>query len=134
MQLRDSKRDTAGMANHMLSVGRTLWKWAGPLGIVDGNPFLGVADLETDDAGHIPWPRWASDHVLQTAPPDLVRLVRLGLATCQRESDLIRMGPEHREGLGICRARWSSYMRFRDQMEVAAVGRERLKLVKGTGP
>jgi len=104
MQLRDSKKDTPGMANHMLSVGRTLWKWAGPLGIVEGNPFLGVADLETDDTGHIPWPSWASDHVLQTAPPDLVRLVRLGLATCQRESDLIRMGPEHREGPGIwCR-------------------------------
>ena len=25
--LRDSMADTAGMANHMLSVGRTLWKW-----------------------------------------------------------------------------------------------------------
>lgn len=104
MALRDSKKDTPGMANHMLSVGRTLWRWARPLGLINSNPFNGVADLETDDSGHIPWPAWASDYVCRTAPADLVRLVRLGLATCQRESDLIRMGPEHREGHGIwCR-------------------------------
>lgn len=104
MTLRDSMAATPGMANHMLSVGRTLWGWAAPLSIVDGNPFAGIADLETGDNGHIPWPAWCSDYVCKTAPVDLVRMIRLGLATCQRESDLIRMGPGHREGPGVwCR-------------------------------
>jgi integrase len=29
-------------------------------------------------------------------------MVRLGIMTCQRGSDLIRMGPEHRDRNGIC--------------------------------
>ena len=54
--------------------------------------------------GHIPWPTWVVDYVRDHAPPDLVRLERLGIMTCQRESDLIRMGPEHHDKLGIwCR-------------------------------
>jgi hypothetical protein len=36
--------------------------------------------------------------------------------------------------IGMSRQMVERYMRFRDQMEVAAVGRERLKLVVGTGP
>jgi hypothetical protein len=101
--LRDNMADTAGMANHMLSVGRTLWKWGGSIG-VNSNPFLGVANLDSSDVGHIPWPSWAVELVCKTAWVDLVRMVRLGLATCQRESDLIRMGPAHRERHGLwCR-------------------------------
>ena len=33
--------------------------------------------------------------------PDLVRIERLGIMTCQRGSDLIRMGPKFRDGNGI---------------------------------
>jgi integrase len=37
-------------------------------------------------------------------PTDLARMVRLGIMVCQRESDLIRMGPGHREKTGVwCR-------------------------------
>jgi hypothetical protein len=44
------------------------------------------------------------EEVCKSASPDLVRMVRLGLMTCQRESDLIRMGPAQREKQGIwCR-------------------------------
>jgi len=50
--LRDSMADTAGMANHMLSVGRTLWKWGRAIG-VQSNPFIGVANLDVGDVGHI---------------------------------------------------------------------------------
>jgi hypothetical protein len=46
--------------------------------------------------GTIPWPNWAVTHVLEHAPEDLARMVRLGLATAQRESDLVRLGPQHR--------------------------------------
>jgi hypothetical protein len=103
MALRDSMVDTPGMANHMLSVGRTLWKWGGSIG-AQSNPFIGVANLDVGDVGHIPWPEWNVELVCKTAWPDLVRMVRLGLATCQRESDLIRMGPGQREREGLwCR-------------------------------
>ena len=57
MALRDSMVDTPGMANHMLSVGRTLWKWGRSIG-VQSNPFIGVANLDVGDVGHIPWPEW----------------------------------------------------------------------------
>lgn len=101
---RDSLKDTPGMANQMLSVGRTLYAWAMPLGHAKANPFDAVGDLDMPDRGHVPWPRWAIDHFVAHAWPDLVRLCRLGLMTCQRESDLIRMGPVHRENRGIwCR-------------------------------
>ena len=63
-----------------------------------------MKDLELLDRGHVPWPTWVIEHVRAHAPPDLVRMARLGVMTCQRESDLIRMGPEHRERTGIwCR-------------------------------
>ena len=93
------------MANHMLSVGRTLWNWGRSIG-VQSNPFLFIANLDVGDVGHIPWPAWAIELVCKTAWPDLVRMVRLGLATCQRESDLIRMGPAQRDRHGLwCRAK-----------------------------
>ena len=44
------------------------------------------------------------EYVRTHAWPDLARMVRLGIMTCQRGSDVIRMGPEHRDGNGIwCR-------------------------------
>jgi hypothetical protein len=101
--LRDSMAETPGTANHMLSVGRTLWNWGRSIG-VQANPFLSVANLDVGDVGHIPWAAWMVELVCKTAWPDLVRMVRLGLATCQRESDLIRMGPAQRERHGLwCR-------------------------------
>jgi hypothetical protein len=85
------------MANQMLSVGRTLYSWAIPYGFVANNPFEHVGPLEMPDRGHVPWPRWTVDEALAAVPEDLRRMVRLGLATCQRESDLIGIGPIHRE-------------------------------------
>jgi hypothetical protein len=103
---RDALKTTLGMANHMLSCGRTLWNWAIPLDMAENNPFERVKPFEVLDRGHVPWPQWVTDYVITHASPDLVRLARLGIMTCQRESDLIRMGPEHRERNGIwCRPR-----------------------------
>jgi hypothetical protein len=101
---RDRLSDTPGMANQMLSVGRTLYAWAIPLGFVNNNPFEKVGPFEIPDRGHVPWPEWTLEDVLASVPEDLRRMVRLGVMTCQRESDLIRMGPMQREGTGIwCR-------------------------------
>ena len=92
------------MANHMLACGRTLWNWAIPLDFADANPFERIKPFETPDRGHVPWPQWVTDYIIMHATPDLVRLTRLGIMTCQRESDLIRLGPGHRERAGIwCR-------------------------------
>jgi integrase len=92
------------MANQMLSVGGTIWDWGIPLGIVKTNPFEKVRDLEIPDRGHVPWPAWVVEYFRLHAPPDLVRMSRLGVMTCQRVSDMVRMGPEHREGHAIwCR-------------------------------
>jgi integrase len=101
---RDALRDTPGMANQMLAVGRSLWAWGIPQNYAEHNPFERVKDLAIPDRGHVPWPRWVIDEVLANAPGDVVRTVRLGTMTCQRESDLIRLGPGHRERAGIwCR-------------------------------
>jgi hypothetical protein len=97
---RDAMKDRPVMANQMLSVGRTIWDWAIPLDLAKANPFDKVKDLDIPDRGHVPWPSWVIDYVRSQAWPDLVRMERLGIMTCQRGSDLIRMGPEHRDGNG----------------------------------
>jgi hypothetical protein len=96
---RDGLSDTPGMANQMLSVGRTLYAWAIPLGLVNSNPFESVKPLETVDRGHVPWPDWIVEEVLRTSWEDRQRMVRLGIMTCQRESDLVRLGPMHCESV-----------------------------------
>lgn len=101
---RDAMKATPVMANQMLAVGRTIWDWAIPIDLAKANPFDKVKDLDVPDRGHVPWPAWVVDYVRAQASPDLVRMVRLGVMTCQRGSDMIRMGPEHRERNGIwCR-------------------------------
>jgi integrase len=101
---RDVMKETAVMANQMLSVGRTIWDWAIPLDLAKFNPFDKVRDFDIPDRGHVPWPSWVIDYVRTHAWPDLVRMMRLGVMTCQRGSDLIRMGPEHRDRNGLwCR-------------------------------
>ncbi|WP_079601852.1 hypothetical protein [Bradyrhizobium erythrophlei] len=103
--LRDAMKETPVMANQMLSVGGTIWDWGIPLGIVKLNPFEKIKDLEIPDRGHVPWPSWVVEYFRLHATPDLVRMMRLGIMTCQRVSDMVRMGPEHRDdGNGIwCR-------------------------------
>lgn len=101
---RDGLRDTPVMANQMLAVGRTIWDWGIPLGFGEINPFDKVKDLDIPDRGHVPWPAWVIEFVCANAWPDLVRMVKLGKMTSQRGSDMIRMGPEHREHVGVwCR-------------------------------
>jgi hypothetical protein len=76
---RDSMKDTPVMANQMLSVSRTIWDWAIPLGLAQANPFDKLRDFDIPDRGHVPWPAWVVDYVRQHAWPDLVRMERLGI-------------------------------------------------------
>ncbi|GEM_PF-1699360 len=105
---RDALKETPGMANQLVAVGRILYDWAIPLGMKPGrdqsNPFDKVSPLDLLDRGYIPWPQWVLDYVEQNAWNDLKRMARLGVMTCQRESDLVRMGKKFREGRGLwCR-------------------------------
>ena len=70
---RDALKDTPGMANHILSVGRTLYAWAIPLGLASGNPFEPVAPFDAEDRGHVPGPYWVVERD--------GREVRLGTST-----------------------------------------------------
>ena len=88
---RDAMKDTPVMANQMLSVGRTIWDWAIPLDLAKSNPFDKVKDFDIPDRGHVPWPAWVVAYVREKAWLDLVRMEKLGVMTCQRGSDLIRM-------------------------------------------
>jgi hypothetical protein len=81
---RDAMKATPGMANAMLSVGRTLYKWGMALELTSSNPFSPVSKIEVPDNGYVPWPKFVTDYVLEKAPPDLVR-----------------MGPIHRDKNGI---------------------------------
>jgi hypothetical protein len=58
---RDAMKETAVMANQMLSVGRTIWDWAIPLDLAKFNPFDKVRDFDIPDRGHVPWPSWVID-------------------------------------------------------------------------
>ena len=93
-----------GSRGNATRVGAGLPRPAIPIGLASSNPFEPVAPFDTEDRGHVPWPYWVVEYVRDHASPDLVRMGRLGIATCQRISDLIRLGPIHRERTGIwCR-------------------------------
>jgi integrase len=93
----DGKPDAVGRP-HYLGLGDS----AGPRQIQSIRQGERLFDIP--DRGHVPWPSWVIDHVGTHAWPDLVRMMRLGVMTCQRGSDLIRMGPEHRDRNGLwCR-------------------------------
>ncbi|MGC2781116.1 MAG: hypothetical protein WA418_36310 [Bradyrhizobium sp.] len=119
---RDAMKATPVMANQMLSVGRTIFDWAIPLGLAEANPFEKVRDFDIPDRGHVPWPDWIVDYVRAHAWPDLVRMTRLGIMTCQRGSDLIRMGPEHRDRNGLwCRPKKTRKRRRAFHIPLAAI-------------
>ena len=48
---RDAMKETPVMANQMLSVGRTIWDWAIPLGLAVANPFDKVKDFDIPHNG-----------------------------------------------------------------------------------
>jgi hypothetical protein len=64
---RDAMKDTPVMANQMLSVGRTIWDFAIPLGLAKANPFEKVKDFDVPDRGHVPWPAWVIAYVREKA-------------------------------------------------------------------
>lgn len=101
LALRDSMASSPGAANYLLTIGRVLFQWGIPRELAEINPFRDVKDLVLADDGYWPWPDWALTEIYERAPPDLYRFFRLALATGQRESDVVRMGPANLEGRGL---------------------------------
>ena len=75
---------------------RTIWDWATQLALTEANPFDKVRNFDIPHRGRVPWLAMAIAYVQAHAPADLVPMLRLGIMTCQRGCDMIRMGPEHR--------------------------------------
>jgi integrase len=98
---RDEMSETPFAANSFLAVGVTLFQWGVPREFADVNPFREIERIDTSDAGHIPWPRWAWEFCVKHAPEDLARFTYVALHTGQRESDVLRMGPPDRNGAGL---------------------------------
>ena len=101
LALRDSLADSPGSANHLISVGKTLFKWGVPRKFATANPFREIEPIAVEDDGHWPWPACARDHVAKHAPQDLARFVYLAVQTGQRESDVVRFGLEAIDGRGL---------------------------------
>ncbi len=101
LALRDTLAESPGSANHMISIGKMLWRWGIPRGHAEINPFREIDALDAEDEGHRPWPDWAFEFVEQHAYPDLARFVYLALQVGQRESDVVRLGAGAMDGGGL---------------------------------
>ena len=101
IQLRDAKVDTPVAANHLLSVLKTLINWGIPREFSETNPCVYVPKLEIDAQGARPWPSWAYELIEKHARDDIRRAVLLARYTGQRQSDVLRMGPDDVEDGGL---------------------------------
>ena len=101
LQLRDKWANTPVAANHLLSVLKTLINWGIPREFSETNPCAHVPRLETDEQGARPWPSWAYTLIEDLASDDIRRAVLLARYTGQRQSDVLRMRPEHVEDDGL---------------------------------
>jgi hypothetical protein len=104
------------MANQMLSVGRTIWDWAIPLGLAVVNPFDKVKDFDIPDRmcpGRRGW------SIMSERTPGPTWCAWSGLAYDGR--DLIRMCPGHRDHNGLwCRPKKTSKRRRAFHIPLAA--------------
>jgi integrase len=92
-QMRDAMMATPHAANHMLSILRTLLKFAVQRNYRTDNPAIGLARLLVEDNGARPWPQEGYQFVISRSPLLLQRAAFLGRATGQRAGDLVRMRP-----------------------------------------
>lgn len=102
-QWRDSLQATPVLANHLLSIMRTLLEFAVERGYREDNPGIGVRPLKSEVNGAKPWPEEGWEYVGKYAPADIRRMAMLGRASGQRISDLVRMRPadRHLDGINV---------------------------------
>ena len=100
--LQDALAATPAMANKMLTVLKVLIEWAVRRGYREDNPVINVRPFKAPvDSGTKPWPEDAFAYIMKYAPEHVRRLVYLGRATGQRQSDLLKMAPAHLVDDGI---------------------------------
>jgi integrase len=101
IELRDAWTHAPVAANHLLSVLKTVIGWGIPREFSETNPCVHVPKLDVDDGGARPWPAWAYELIEKHGREDMRRAVALARHTGQRQSDVLRMAPEHVEDGGI---------------------------------
>lgn len=100
--LRDQFGDRPQTGNLTLSVVQEFFRFCAERGLCQSNPAREVRRLEVDlDAGAKPIPEAIYQHIIRTAPGPIARYFRLGRATGQRISDVLKMRPAHLDGAGI---------------------------------
>jgi integrase len=99
IHLRDKWVDTPVAANMLVGVLRLLIGWGIPREFSDSNPCIHVPRLETKPEGASPWPAWGYKLIEECGREDIRRAVLPGAG--QRQSDVLRMRPEHVEDGGI---------------------------------
>jgi integrase len=72
-----------------------------PREFCESNPCIYVPKLETEEEGARPWPLWAYKLIEEHAREDMRRAVILARYTGQRQSGVLRMGPDDMEDGGI---------------------------------
>ena len=100
--LRDQYASTPVVANHMVTILRSLLAWGIRRGYHDRNPAIDVTPIEISDVkGARPWPEAAYEIVVRRAPEAIRRAAILGRACGQRRSDLVRFGRKNRRDDGL---------------------------------
>ena len=101
IHLRDKWKSTPTAANMLLAMLRTLIGFGIPREFSESNPCIHVPKLETNPEGARPWPAWAYKLIEECGREHIQRAVLLARYTGQRQSDVLRMGPEQIEDGGI---------------------------------
>ena len=101
IHLRDKWKSTPTAANMLLAMLRTLIGFGIPREFSESNPCIHVPKLETNPEGARPWPAWAYELIEECGREHIQRAVLLARYTGQRQSDVLRMGPEQIEDGGI---------------------------------
>lgn len=101
ISLRDAYADAPVAANHLVSIGKTLFNFGIPREFCETNPFSMIPKIPVDDKGSPPWPAWAFGLIDDFGWEDLQRAVVLAAYTGQRQEDVIRMAKSDLEDGGI---------------------------------
>lgn len=99
-QMVDKLKDTPSAANHMVSVVRTLCKFAVKRKIIEKNPATGIERLPGGD-GYLRWPEAAIAAFRASAGPMMRLALEIGLYSGQRLGDVTHLAWSNYDGARI---------------------------------
>lgn len=101
LNLRDAFAEKATKADHLVSIGKTLFNWGIPREYSEINPFQQIGRIAPESDGAKPWPLWAYPLIETHAREDMRRAVWLARYTGQRQKDVVEMSEEALNDGGI---------------------------------